>query len=81
MVLGILGVVVSICGFFIFGSIIAIILGIIALVLGSQAKKEIASNPNIGGEGMAKAGWILAIISLVLGAIGTIVWIIAIAAS
>ncbi|HNM98255.1 MAG TPA: DUF4190 domain-containing protein, partial [Marmoricola sp.] len=45
-------------------------LGIVALILGNQAKKEIAATGGVqGGLGMAKAGVILGIIALVLWAI------------
>ena len=62
MILGILGLVC--CGFF---------TGIPALILGNQAKQEIAqSGGTQTGDGMAKAGVILGIISIVLGVLGVI---------
>ena len=54
-----------ICG--IVGLIVAgIILGIVALVLGTRAKKEIAQTGQ-GGAGMATAGVVLGIVDIVLG--------------
>lgn len=56
LILGILGFVC--CG---------VVLGIVAIVLGQQAKGEIAaSNGMQTGEGMAKAGVILGIIAIVV---------------
>ena len=62
LVLGILGIVC--CGFF---------TGIPALILGKQAQSEIdASGGQQTGRGMATAGFILGIISIVWGIIGVI---------
>ena len=62
MILGILGLLC--CGFF---------TGIPALILGNQAKQEIAgSGGTQSGDGMAKAGVILGIIAIVLGVLGVI---------
>ena len=44
-----------------------IILGILAIVFGQQAKKAIADNPNLGGAGAAQAGLILGVVDIVLG--------------
>jgi hypothetical protein len=61
MILGILGLVC--CGF----------AGIAALILGNQAKQEIAASGGTQtGEGMAKAGVILGIISIVILIFGTV---------
>jgi hypothetical protein len=58
MVLGILGIVIPYVGF---------ILAIIAIVLGSKALRLIAdSGGRLQGQGMAKAGQILGIVSLCL---------------
>ncbi|MCW2818338.1 MAG: hypothetical protein JWR42_1125 [Marmoricola sp.] len=62
LVLGILGLVC--CGFF---------TGIPALILGRSAQREIeASGGAQKGAGMAKAGFILGILSIVLGIVGVI---------
>lgn len=62
MILGILGLVC--CGFF---------TGIPAIILGNQAKQEIAASGGTQtGEGMAKAGFILGIIAIVFGVISII---------
>ena len=62
LVLGILGLLC--CGFF---------TGIPALILGKQAQSEIdASGGQQTGRGMATAGFILGIISIVWGIIGVI---------
>ncbi len=68
MILGIVGLVC--CGF----------AGIAALILGNQAKQEIAASRGTQtGEGMAKAGVILGIISIVLLAIGIVFYGVVIA--
>ncbi|KRC63482.1 hypothetical protein ASE12_01125 [Aeromicrobium sp. Root236] len=62
MILGIIGIVC--CGFF---------TGIPALILSSQAKSEIrASGGSQTGQGMATAGFVLGIISIVFGVINII---------
>ena len=53
-----------ICGF---------ILGIIAIVKSSQAKKAIEADPRLGGAGLATAGMVLGIIAIVLHALFLIV--------
>ncbi|WP_019146427.1 DUF4190 domain-containing protein [Aeromicrobium massiliense] len=61
MILGIVGLLC--CG----------IAGIVAIVLGNQAKKEIADSAGRQtGEGMAKAGYILGIVAVVLWVVGII---------
>lgn len=56
LVLGILGL--TMCGCF--------PISIVAWVLGKQAEREIrASGGHLGGDGMAKAGWIMGIIGTV----------------
>lgn len=52
-----------------------IIFSILAIVFGTQAKNEIAANPGMTGEGFAQAGVILGIVSLVLTAIGGVLWV------
>lgn len=44
-----------------------IVMGIIAIVLGTQARRSIAVNPRYSGGGMATAGLVLGIIDLVFG--------------
>ena len=62
MILGIVGIVC--CGFF---------TGIPALILSNQAKSEIrASGGSQTGQGMATAGFVLGIISIVFGVINII---------
>lgn len=64
MILGVLSLVC--CGIF---------TGIPAYIMGNNALKEIHySGGALGGEGMAKAGKILGIISIVLFVFGLIVW-------
>ena len=59
LVLGIVGV--FFCSIFV---------GIAALVVGRSAVNEVdASGGRTGGRGMAKAGWILGIVDIVLGAL------------
>ena len=51
-----------------------LLLGIPAVVFGEIAKKEIARNPNVGGEKMAAAGRIIGIIDIVFGTAMFIYW-------
>lgn len=61
--------VCGILSFFICG----VILGVVAIVLGKNAKEEIAaSGGSIGGQGLATAGQILGAIAMVLWAIGIV---------
>lgn len=80
MVLGIVGLVSLACAWLVFG-VPALILGILAIVFGSQAKKEIAAQPGLEGEGQAKAGFIMGIITTSLAGITLVILIIATAAS
>jgi hypothetical protein len=43
-----------------------VVASIIAIVLGNQAKARIAANPELQGEGMAKAGVILGYVGIAL---------------
>lgn len=63
MVLGIISLVVAWFGY---GAILAIILSIVGLILGTQAKKEI---PAEMPKGMATAGIVMSIIALALSVI------------
>ncbi len=70
LVLGIAGIVVC-----------PLVCSIIAIILGGQAKKRIAADPTLEGDGMAKAGVILGWIGVGLGAVGLIFFILSIAFS
>ena len=53
--------------------ILGIILGIIAVVLGTNAKKKIAASGGmVGGQGLATAGQILGVI----GIVASVLWIL-----
>src|SRR3954454_7233959 len=67
MVLGILGVAAA---FLI--AVVGLILGIIAIVFGRQAKKDVARNGKSGGA-QAQAGFVLGIIALVGSIINMII--------
>lgn len=49
---------------------------IIALVLGNQSRSNIAADPTLDGEGMAKAGVILGWIGIGIFAIGISLWVV-----
>jgi len=49
---------------------VGIILAIIAIVLGSGAKKEMQASGNFEGQGQATAGVVLGVIALILGVLG-----------
>jgi hypothetical protein len=67
LVVGIISPILGLCC-----AIIGLV-GIVAVVLGRNAQKEIAaSNGRLTGEGMAKAGVILGIIGISLGVLMTI---------
>lgn len=71
MVLGIVAIVFGICGCY--GMAIALPCGILAIIFGSQVKKEIALNPALSSDlGKAKAGVIMGWIGLGLSALLTI---------
>ncbi len=56
--------------------ILGLACGIIALVLGLQAKKAAEQQPNVyGGKGLALAGFILGIVGIVVGIIYSLWWI------
>ncbi|MBN2378332.1 DUF4190 domain-containing protein [candidate division WOR-3 bacterium] len=57
--------------------IISIVLGIIAIVLGNKARKQIREEPDrYEGDGMTIAGIVLGALGLAGGAIFLIVWLI-----
>jgi len=62
MVLGIIALVGLFC-FWIVLEVPSLVMGILAIIFGHQAKNEIAANPQIQGEGQAKAGFIMGIIA------------------
>ena len=66
MVCGIISVILCWFGY---AAIVSLILSIVGLVLGANAKKGMAADGIVAGKGMATAGVVLSIISLVLSAI------------
>jgi hypothetical protein len=71
LVLGILAVVFGLCGCY--GIMISLPCGIIAIVMGNGARKDIAMNPALQSEeGKAKTGVLLGWIGLGLGIVFTI---------
>lgn len=71
LVLGILAVVFGLCGCY--GIMISLPCGIIAIVMGNGARKDIAMNPALQSEeGKAKTGVLLGWIGLALGIVFTI---------
>lgn len=67
LVLGIIAAVSLVLGFFCYG-LVSIVCGAIALFLGLRARGQIkASGGALGGYGMAQAGWIIGLVSLILG--------------
>lgn len=65
LVLGILSLVV--CG----------LLGIPAYVIGRRAEREVlASRGALSGEGLAKAGWIMGLIGMILTALGVLFFLL-----
>jgi hypothetical protein len=68
LVLGILSLVV--CGF----------LGIPAYIVGKRAEREVKmSQGTLSGEGLAKAGWIMGLIAMILMALGILLLILLLA--
>jgi hypothetical protein len=52
---------------------------IVAVILGSQARARIASNPDLDGDGLAKAGVILGWVGIGLSALGVVFVVLAFA--
>jgi len=53
------------------------LLGIPAYIIGKRAEREIqASNGTLSGDGMAKAGWILGLIAMILMALSILAFIV-----
>ncbi|MEO5710675.1 MAG: DUF4190 domain-containing protein [Nocardioidaceae bacterium] len=72
LVLGILGFVFAICC-----SLLGLVIGIAALVLGRLSRKEIALTGGAqGGDGMARAGFVLGIVDIVIAVILIILGIV-----
>lgn len=67
-VLGIVGLALLLCGWVI-AQAPSLILGILAIIFGQMAKGEIAANPELQGEGKAKAGFIMGIIATAIAAV------------
>lgn len=61
----VLGIIACVCVFFGYGALLGIVLGVVGLILGINAKKEQPS-------GMATAGIVLSIIAIAVCAIGFI---------
>ena len=57
--------VLGICGFL----VCPVICSVLAIIFGALAKKEIDESPGMQGRGQAQAGFILGIVSLVIGLI------------
>ena len=56
------------------------LLGIPAYIIGKRAEREIqASNGTLTGDGMAKAGWILGLIAMILMALGILAFVVLLA--
>jgi len=56
------------------------LLGIPAYIIGKRVEREIAaSNGALTGDGLAKAGWILGLIQLILIAVGIVLLIVVVA--
>jgi len=57
------------------------LLGIPAYIIGRRAEREIAaSGGRLGGEGLAKAGWILGLVSIALMVVGLLAFVLLFAA-
>jgi Domain of unknown function (DUF4190) len=55
-------------------------LGIPAFIVGRRAEREVqASGGSLAGEGLAKAGWILGLIAMILMALGLVLLIVLVA--
>jgi Domain of unknown function (DUF4190) len=63
--------VLGIVSIFAFG----FIAGLIAIILGVLARKEIDADPSLGGRGLATAGLVLGIVGVVLWALVLFVWV------
>jgi hypothetical protein len=70
LILSIVGLVASVFCF------VGVILGVVSVVRGTQAKRAIAADPRLGGGGMATAAIVLGIIATVLGALNVIATIV-----
>ncbi len=68
--MAIISLVSGIFGLFCFG----IVFGVVALIMGETARKEIARNPGMGGGNMATAGRITGLIGMIGWTIAVIYW-------
>ena len=59
--------------------LLPVVLSVLALVFGHQARREIRERPGEGGEGLATAGIVLGWIGVALGAVAIVFFIFAIA--
>jgi Domain of unknown function (DUF4190) len=50
--------------------VLPIVLSILAIVFSQSAEKEIRRDPAVGGEGLARAGFVLGVIGLVVQVVG-----------
>ncbi len=73
--LAITSLILGIAGFL----VCPLILHILAIVLGTQAKTKIRNDPTLGGEAMARAGVILGWIGVGLTVVGIVIAVLAIA--
>lgn len=76
MVLGIVGLVALTCGWVLL-QIPSIVMGILAIVFGKQAQRDIAERPELEGGPQATAGFVMGIITVSLAAVTFLVLIIA----
>jgi len=68
MVLGISGLVSLTVCWILFG-VPSLVLGILAIVYGQLARREIRENPNLHGSGQATAGFVMGIITTALASL------------
>lgn len=52
-----------------------VVCSVLAIVLGRQAREQIAADPSLGGDGVAQAGFILGIVGLVAGIVVAILYL------
>jgi Domain of unknown function (DUF4190) len=71
--IAIASLVLGLAGFVMF----PVVPGVIAIVLGNRAKREIAARPGLGGEGLASAGVVLGWIGIAFGALAVFMLVIA----
>jgi len=75
------GIIGAALGCICLGTIVSVILGIVAIQQSRQARDQIAMNPlSYGGKGMTTAGLVLGIIGLCLGVLDIIYFLVVLAA-